>query len=363
MIEDEIQVWRTLKALTTGDAKKTILSVKNEDGFRAWQKLHQRYEQCLAAGQGAVLAEFTGMITKPSKTPAETRKIVTEIEQKMKRVEDATGTEVDQNHAKSILIGVLDPITKQHTAMKHGQETSFEELKKLVLEFAGNVADSQESMQLGSFMKNEFDNGENNFNTNVDKDLEEEWEHNLGAFGKGGMSCYTCGGVGHMSRECPSKGKGKGKGKDKGGFGKNQYGFGKGSGPAFGGFKGEAKGKGKSGKGESKGPALGCWTCGGAHFQSNCPKGRGKGGGSMRSFEETYNEWGQEVRSLCCLSTHIEKAFEDKAEWKVIGKPTQGQTKILKNKAKESRCETSVKKGRFEIQINEIILKMEMEEI
>ena len=48
----------------------------------------------------------------------------------MKKVEDITDIPVDDNHAKSILIGILDPTTRQHTAMKHGQNVKFEELKE-----------------------------------------------------------------------------------------------------------------------------------------------------------------------------------------------------------------------------------------
>ena len=260
IINDEVQVWRTLKALTTGEAKKLILSVKAEDGYRAWQKMHHRFEQGLAAKQGAVLAEFTGMISKPGKNPSETKRLITDIEQKMKNVEDTTGKEIDQNHAKSILIGILDPITRQHTAMKHGQDVSFEELKRLVLEFTNNATDNLEKMQLGSFAKGEYGNDEN-INNELENENEEAWDESLGAFGKGATQCYSCGGFCHMARECSSKGKGKGpygKSKGKGDFsgkgftGKGDFGKGFG-GKGFRGksFGGDQKGKGKNGfKGE-----------------------------------------------------------------------------------------------------------------
>lgn len=48
---DTVQVWRALKALTGGEAKKVTLSVKTEDGFRAWQRLHMHFGPSLAYGR------------------------------------------------------------------------------------------------------------------------------------------------------------------------------------------------------------------------------------------------------------------------------------------------------------------------
>ncbi len=73
------------------------------------------------------------MVAKPAKNPSATRNLVTEIDQRIKLVEDTTGKTVDEDHAKIVLIGILDPTTRQHTAMEHGTGTTFQKLKKLVL--------------------------------------------------------------------------------------------------------------------------------------------------------------------------------------------------------------------------------------
>ena len=76
-----------------------------------------------------------------------------------------------------------------------------------------------------------------------------------------------------MSWECPSKGKSKGGIKGKGdGKGKGKNTFSKGSfikGSLKGNFQNASKGTSKGSKG--KGPATGCWTCGGPHYADKCP--------------------------------------------------------------------------------------------
>ena len=150
---DQVKLWRSLKRLTDGEARKVVTSVKGEDGFRAWQKLRQRFEPGLQAKRGIILLELNGMVTRPAKTPSELVGLITEMEQKIKTIEDITGEIVGEMHAHSVLIGLLDPMTRSHTAMNHGLK--YEALKKIILEFANNstatVAASQraEPMQLG----------------------------------------------------------------------------------------------------------------------------------------------------------------------------------------------------------------------
>ena len=66
----------------------------------------------------------------------------------MKLVDDVTGEEVSEMHARSVLVGILDPVTRQHTLH---ELLSHEALKKIVQEFAINSTTGQEAKQIGRF--------------------------------------------------------------------------------------------------------------------------------------------------------------------------------------------------------------------
>ena len=79
--------------------------------FRAWQRLKQRFEPGLAARQRIVMAEFSGMVARVAKSPGETDALLTEMDRKMKLVEDVTVERVSEMHARSVLVGswILSP--------------------------------------------------------------------------------------------------------------------------------------------------------------------------------------------------------------------------------------------------------------
>ena len=303
LLKEHTNIWRLLRRITEGEAKKVVMSVKNEDGFRAWQKLKQRFEPGLAARQGIVMAEFSGMVARPAKTQAETITLITEMDRKMKLVEDVTGEEVSEMHARSVLVGILDPMTRQHTAMNHSK--SFDQLKKIVQEFANNSVTAPDAMHIGRIEGTGSEAGQAGWGLGAVEPGNEDWDRHfedINALGGTKGQCWTCKGYGHLARDCP-KGKGKGsdgKGKGREPWGKGYgYGVAKGygqidSGNMYGNAKGLGKGEGKNG---GKGPRYGkCYVCGGDHFMRDCPhKGHGKGGfNSLEGWDAWQDPTGQQ---------------------------------------------------------------------
>ena len=80
-------------------SKKVVMSIKDEDGSNIWQRLKVRFELGLAARQAIFMAKFSGMVARRAKSPEETVALWTEMDNKIKFVEDVTGEEVSEMHA------------------------------------------------------------------------------------------------------------------------------------------------------------------------------------------------------------------------------------------------------------------------
>ena len=106
------------------------------------------------------MAEFSGMVVKPAKGPGDLLSLITEMDRRMKILEDVTREPVPSMMAKAVLIGILDPITRQHTAIVHALQ--YDKLKPSVIEFASNAinnsGDAEKATQVDRFETQKDDN-------------------------------------------------------------------------------------------------------------------------------------------------------------------------------------------------------------
>ena len=98
-----------------------------------------RFEPTLTAKQGIVLAEFSGVVLEPETTPGEPLTMMSEMDKTIRMVEELIpvqfgNTPISSKHKKNVLVGIMDPMARQHTATHHGD--SFDELLEVELEFA-----------------------------------------------------------------------------------------------------------------------------------------------------------------------------------------------------------------------------------
>ena len=86
--ENTIELWRTLKTMTEGEAKTIVKSVRDRDGCLAWQKLWEQFERGVGDRTGAALTELGQLNKKPAKTTKETKGLLTELDSRIKDVEE-----------------------------------------------------------------------------------------------------------------------------------------------------------------------------------------------------------------------------------------------------------------------------------
>ena len=293
-------LYRALKKLTDGDARKIVMSVKTEDGWEAWHALCQNLEAGINARMGVALSEVTGIMHKPAATPAETRKMIPEMERRFKEAEElmvqvGAETGLDDTFKKAMLLGIIDRTTRQMTANDIEATEGYQKVKERILRFVNNVtAGAGEVGGIGRAEDPTGGLGSYGGAWSAPTGIPAWGQQEEGADGDlnrmGNIQCHACGQFGHYARECFKGGKGKASKGEKGKGANYAGGFGKAGKGGKGGQKGEGKARGgKDSKGKGKGPVHGaCWTCGGSHFQRDCPQGKG---GSVRGLEGPWEAW------------------------------------------------------------------------
>jgi hypothetical protein len=124
------QLWRLMRRFTDGEARRVIMSIRNDNGYEAWRKLHQQFEPSVVMREAQAMAQFTGMVNRRAKTPAETRTLMLELEERARRVEELTETPPDGRHVMSVIMGILDSETLKHTIHFQGMKKDVGELKR-----------------------------------------------------------------------------------------------------------------------------------------------------------------------------------------------------------------------------------------
>ena len=128
------QLWRLLRRFSEGEARRVIMSVASDNGLDAWRKLHQQFEPSVVMREAQAMAQFTGMVNRRVKNPAETRAMMLELEERARRVEEMTEFAPDERHVMSVIMGILDSETLKHTVHFQGMKKSVLELKRKSLD-------------------------------------------------------------------------------------------------------------------------------------------------------------------------------------------------------------------------------------
>ena len=243
------------------------------------------------------------MVARPAKSPGEIIALLTEMGRKMKLVEDVTGEEVSEMRARSALVGMLDPVTRQHTAMSHSK--SYGALKQIAQEFANNSTTGQEAMQIGR-----VEAGATAPTTawppSVAETSEDTWEE-YGAINAIGSTVLDLQRIrSRVLGLSQWQGQGQRQGQLRQGQGRIRMGHeqprreqGQQLRDVQGRWKGEQPGLSWSRQGVPEGRRQvwrertlcgKCCTCGGDHFARDCSKGGGKGRFRALEAQETWEE-------------------------------------------------------------------------
>ena len=206
------ELWRTMKFFTEygSDARSIVTGVADEDGFLAWSKLDKAYGLQLASKQTMIRAQFYALSAR-TKSPADTRSRLIEIDRMAKSVYQVTGKAITDDELKGVIAGCLDEVTCRHTTNLQGSKNTAKELRAVVNTFINTNVRESTAMQIGSLEAGEG---------KQEDEAEETFEGELHALkGKGKGTCYNCGGKGHIAANCPSPAQAKGGGKSAAGKG------------------------------------------------------------------------------------------------------------------------------------------------
>ena len=121
--------------------------------------MNAHYAPELAIREAQVTTEFSLMCKKQAKDVSELRHLMVELEDKKRKVIEIVGEAPNDLHAKSILVGMLDPDTRKHLAKYQGAGVTYGELAHHVLEFINvvGVACAPRNQQIDAVEEKQFE--------------------------------------------------------------------------------------------------------------------------------------------------------------------------------------------------------------
>ena len=259
------ELYDLLCQVCAGEAMAVLRSVDDCKGLYAWKKLLEKYRPKTMARQMKLLQE----VLSPQKAK-DGKEIEARYVQWRERVREERmtfgGLQLDEKAKIAIITSMMPAWIQEYVFMHAQEEWTADYTWEKIRAMNANKGDTggPTPMDIGEVGAEQA-----------------EWVE-VDAV-SANTECYRCGGWGHMSGQCPSKGKGKGKSHEKG--------KGKGGpwqGPSKGGEKAGFKGKGKGQAG--KGYLGSCWNCGKVGHKS-----RECGTSVAAAIEETEAGGGEEV--------------------------------------------------------------------
>ena len=293
------ELFEVLYMLTSDSAKLLIRDTPSADGFAAWQLINRAYSRKTLARTLRAYQE----VNAPAQAK-ENHEIIAKIavwEAKWRELQRTEGVVLPEMIKMAGMTQIVTAEVKDLVYQHVDAHQDYAKLKEKIISWVNNKVEAAKVSPVGMDVGCVDKGG-----CGAREEVEDEWRE-IDMMGK----CYSCGGVGHPARLCPTKGSGK-SGGGKGGGGKGYQG---------GSYKGGGKGDGGKGGG-GKGYQGSCWTCGmKGHKSAECRRGapQGKGAGTFGLWAEE-EETSQQVVPVggVWFMGNVETVYEHKNMFKEL---------------------------------------------
>ena len=132
-----------------------MANTQKKNGFLAWQRLFAHYQPELAAREAHAFNSVLGMMNKKAKNKAEVRRLIVELEGKVRICKEMCGIEIDSNTLRGVLAALIDPKTRIHASKYLGMDVPFKTFKTEVLKFLSTTSGSDKAIVIGAVTETE----------------------------------------------------------------------------------------------------------------------------------------------------------------------------------------------------------------